>query len=163
MNLINRVDKIWSEIEKGILGITTIIMSILLVGNALSRYLLNKSWGFTEEIGQHALIILTFMGIGYATRAGTHIEMSGFYDLLNKKYKRIVKLVVSIITAFIMLVCAYIGLKYVIHLREIEQVTPILRMPFYLIMTVVPLGFFIAFIRYVTEFFQTIVNWGYNK
>src|SRR5690625_460045 len=140
MDVLRKIDKLWSEIEKGILSITTIAMSIMLIGNALSRYLFSKSWGFTEEIGQLAVIVMTFMGIGYAARKSMHIEMSGFFDLLPKKYQRYLKIFINIGTAIVMLICAYFGFQYVIHLFEIGEVTTILRFPVYLVMIVVPLG-----------------------
>src|SRR5690625_7595927 len=82
MKIIATIDKVWEEIEKAILSLTTIAMSLMLVGNALSRYFLNKSWAFTEEVGKMGVIVLTFMGLGYAARKKMHIEMSGFFDLM---------------------------------------------------------------------------------
>ena len=34
-------------------------MAIMLVGNALSRSIFNRSWSFTEEIGQLLVVIVT--------------------------------------------------------------------------------------------------------
>src|SRR5690625_4462238 len=109
-------------------------MSIMLVGNALSRYLFSKSWGFTEEIGQLSVVVLTFMGIGYAARKGMHIEMSGFFDMLSEKYQRILRIIINFVTAIIMLICTYLSFQYVIHLYEIGEVTTILRFPLYIVM-----------------------------
>ena len=158
MDVLRKIDEIWANVEKGILSITTIAMSIMLIGNALSRYLLNKSWGFTEEIGQLAVIVMTFMGLGYAARKGTHIEMSGFFDLLPEKYQRYLKVIITFFTAIIMLICTYFGFKYVHHLFVIGEVTTILRLPVYTVMIVVPIGFFLAFARYVTNFFIILKN-----
>lgn len=153
-----RIDRAWSAIERGVLSITVLAMSAMLVGNALSRYLFSKSWGFTEEIGQLSVIVMTFMGIGYAARKSMHIEMSGFYDLLPEKIQRYLKMFINLITAIVMLICSYLGFKYVSHLFDIGQVTTILRLPLYTVMAVVPLGFLLAFIRYLTDFIKMIVN-----
>src|SRR5690625_7842702 len=98
MNFFQRVDRIWEAIEKGILSITTILMSIMLVSNAISRYFFNKSWPFTEEIGKMGIIVLTFMGLGYAARKSMHIEMSGFYDLMPKKIKRYLGIFINLVS-----------------------------------------------------------------
>lgn len=158
MDILKKLENVWSEVERGVLSITVILMSIMLVGNALSRYLFSKSWGFTEEIGQLSVVVLTFMGIGYAARKGMHIEMSGFYDMMSEKYQRIVKIIINLVTAIIMLVCTYLSYQYVNHLFEIGQVTTILRLPLYLVMIVVPLGFLLAFIRYLVDFIQITFN-----
>ena len=152
MNFLQRVDRIWEAIEKGILSITTILMSIMLVSNALSRYFFNKSWPFTEEIGTMGIIILTFMGLGYAARQHMHIEMSGVYDLLPPKFKYALDLIINFGSFLVLLFCAYISFQYVQHLHNIGQVSTILRLPLYLTMAVIPLGFLIASIRFITNF-----------
>ncbi|WP_158599068.1 TRAP transporter small permease [Planococcus salinus] len=158
MNVFDRIDRVWSKIEMTVLSVTTILMSLMLVGNAVSRYFFSRSWGFSEEIGQLAIVVLTFMGIGYAARKGMHIEMSGFFDLLPKKFQRILRLFIDIVSAAVMIFVSYLAFQYVAHLQEIGQVTTILRMPVYLVMAVVPLGFFIAFLRYLTDFIVNITG-----
>lgn len=153
MKIIATIDKVWEEIEKAILSLTTIAMSLMLVGNALSRYFLNKSWAFTEEVGKMGVIVLTFMGLGYAARKKMHIEMSGFFDLMPFKMQRIVGMGVHFISAIVLLYCAYLGLEYVQHLQKLGQVSTILRVPLSVTMFVVPLGFFLSGIRYFVDLF----------
>lgn len=152
MKALKKVDKIWTEIEKGILSITTIFVSLLLVLNALSRYFLNNSWGFSEEIGKMGVIILTFMGLGYAVREHMHIEMSGLYDLLPPKFKYGLDLLINLGSFLVLGLCAYLGLQYVIHLYDLGQVSTILRWPLYLTMSVIPLGFFLGALRFLIGF-----------
>lgn len=152
MNFLTRLDRIWESIERGVLSITTILMSVMLVSNALSRYFLNKSWPFTEEIGKMGIIVLTFMGLGYAARQHMHIEMSGFYDLLPPKFKYVLDLIINSGSFIVLLVCAYLSWKYVMHLHTLGQVSTILRMPLYIYMSVIPIGFFLASIRFLTNF-----------
>lgn len=150
--LYKKIDLVWTEIEKGILSITTIAMSLLLVSNALSRYFFNKSWGFSEEIGKMGIIVLTFMGLGYAVRQHMHIEMSGLYDLLPPKYKYVFDLIINFGSFLVLALCTYLGYKYVIHLYDLGQVSTILRLPLYLSMSVIPIGFFLASLRFLIEF-----------
>lgn len=152
MKMLKAIDSIWEEIEKGILSITTILMSFMLVGNAVSRYFFNKSWAFTEEVGKMGIIVLTFMGLGYAARKKMHIEMSGLFDMMPFKMQRIVGMSVHFISAIVLFYCMYLALKYVQHLHTLGQVSTILRVPLYITMSVVPLGFFLAGIRYLVDF-----------
>lgn len=152
MKVLKKIDHIWEEIEKGILSITTILMSFMLVGNAISRYFFNKSWAFTEEVGKMGIIVLTFMGLGYAARKKMHIEMSGFFDMMPFKMQRIVGMSVHFISSVVLFYCMYLALQYVQHLHTLGQVSTILRVPLYITMSVVPLGFFLAGIRYLVDF-----------
>lgn len=151
MRMFIAIDKVWEEIEKAILSLTTIAMSLMLVGNALSRYFLNRSWAFTEEIGKTGVIVLTFMGLGYAARKKMHIEMSGVFDMLPFKAQRVIGMGVHFISAIVLGYCAYLGIIYVQHLHTLGQVSTILRFPLYITMSVVPIGFFLASLRYFID------------
>lgn len=152
MKVLQTIDKIWNEIEKGILSITTILVSLLLISNAISRYFFNKSFGFSEELGKFGIVILTFMGLGYAARHHMHIEMSGVYDQLPGKFKYVVDLIINFGSFLVLGFCAYLGIQYVTHLYELGQVSTILRWPLYLTMSVIPLGFFLGALRFLIEF-----------
>lgn len=156
MEILQKIEKSWGYLERGILSLTTILMSVMLIGNALSRYIFSKSWGFTEEIGQLAIVVLTFMGLGYAARKSMHIEMSGFFDLLPMKYRRLLRLFINFVTAVILVFVTYLSFQYVFHLQDIGQVTPILRLPIYTVMFAVPIGFLFAFISYVIDFIKVV-------
>lgn len=158
LRVLRTIDSIWEKIERGILSITTILMSLMLVGNAISRYFFNKSWPFTEEIGKMGILVLTFMGLGYAARKSMHIEMSGFYDLMPKKIQRILGIFINLISALVLILCTYLAIQYVEHLYTINQVSTILRLPLYLTMMVIPIGFFLASIRYFVDFGKRIAE-----
>lgn len=158
MRALRAVDNALEKVEAGILSITTILMSLMLVSNAISRYFFNKSWPFTEEIGKWGIIVMTFMGLGYAARKAMHIEMSGFYDLLPKKAQRILGVFVNLITALVLIFCTYLAIQYVQHLHNTGQVTTILRWPLYLTMMVIPIGFFLASVRYFIDFGKRIAE-----
>lgn len=158
MEVLRLIDRIWAGIERFILSVTTILMSMMLVGNAVSRYFFNKSWPFTEEVGKMGVLVLTFMGLGYAARKGMHIEMSGFYDLLNEKLKRILRIFINLVSFIILAICTYLAIKYVQHMYELNQVSTILRWPMYIVTSVIPIGFFLVTIRYFIDFILVILN-----
>lgn len=80
MKIIKKIDNIIGKIEEYILIIGIIGMSLLLFGNVFSRVVLNNSWSFAEEIGQMLVVLVTFMGLGYAVRKGRYINMTSIYD-----------------------------------------------------------------------------------
>jgi len=68
------------------------------------------------------------------------------------KMQRVVGMSVHFISAIVLLYCTYLALQYVQHLHALSQVSTILRMPLYMTMSVVPLGFFLAGLRYLIDF-----------
>src|SRR5699024_10786627 len=141
-----------------ILSLTVISMSLMLIGNAISRYFLNRSWAFTEEVGKISVVVLTFIGIGYAARKSMHIEMSGFFDMMSERWQRYVSMLIQLGSALVLAILTYLSFQYVHHLYVLGQVTTILRFPLYITMLVIPLGFLFGVIRYVVDFVKTIVN-----
>lgn len=152
MNVLQIIDKIWTSIEMMILSVTTILMSILLMGNAVSRFAFNHSWAFTEEVGQIALVVMTFGGISYAARHAKHIKMDGLFEAFPERIQKLLSIFISFVTAGVMLFVAYLSLQYVLYVHELGEVTTVLRIPVYITMSIVPIGFFLAFIRYFVDF-----------
>lgn len=158
IRILQRIDFVWEKIEQAILSLTVISMSLMLIGNALSRYFFNRSWAFTEEVGKISVVVLTFIGIGYAARKSMHIEMSGFFDMMSERWQRYISMLIQLGSALVLAILTYLSFRYVHHLYVLGQVTTILRFPLYLTMLVIPLGFLFGVIRYVVDFVKTIVN-----
>lgn len=158
IRILRKIDAVWEAIERAILSLTVIGMSLMLIGNALSRSFLNKSWAFTEEVGKISVIVLTFIGIGYAARKSMHIEMSGFYDMMSKRWQRYLSLIIQSGSALVLGFLTYLSFQYVHDLYVSGRVTTILRYPMYITMSVIPIGFLFGTIRYVIDFIKTIVN-----
>lgn len=150
------IDKIVEKIEETILGYSVLLMAFILIGSVLSRTLLNSSWTFAEEVGQTLTIIVTFLGIGYAAKKAKHITMSAVFDLMNEKGKKLFQLITSSVTSLCLFYLTYLGVKYTIKVFQLGRVTPSLRIPMYLIMASVPLGFLLGAIEYARTFIKNI-------
>ena len=150
------LDKIVEKIEEAILGYSVLLMAFVLIGSVLSRTLFNSSWTFAEEVGQTLTIVVTFLGIGYAAKKAKHITMSAIFDLVNVKGKRVFQLVTTSVTSLCLFYLTYLGVQYTIKVFQLGRVTPSLRIPMYLIMASVPLGFFFGAVEYARTFVKNI-------
>ncbi|HYE82347.1 MAG TPA: TRAP transporter small permease [Clostridia bacterium] len=149
-------DRIVEKVEEAILGYSVLLMAFILIGSVLSRTLLNSSWTFAEEVGQTLTIVVTFLGIGYAAKKAKHITMSAIFDLMGVKGKKVFQLVISSVTSLCLFYLTYLGLKYTIKVFQLGRVTPALRIPMYLIMASVPLGFFLGAVEYGRTFIKNM-------
>lgn len=145
-----------ARIEEFILSYAVIIMAIILIGNVISRSVFNRSWTFAEETGSHLIIVTTFLGISYAARKGRHIRMSAFFDLLPYRLQKIFILFISLFTALVLFYLAYLSLQYTITVYSMGRITAALRLPAYIIVAVVPLGFSLGGIQYLINFILNI-------
>lgn len=155
MNFINRLDKVVCKIQELILGGSVLVMSVILILNVFARALGN-SLSFAEELGQFALIFITFIGTSYAARAGRHIRMTGVTDLLPNKIKKIIIIIVSLITGAIMFYLAYYSINYVQKMQQLGTVSIALRVPLYLIYIAAPVGFILTGIEYFLNVLKNI-------
>lgn len=142
--------------EEFILAYSVILMAIVLVGSVISRKVFNYSWTSAEEVGQTLTLIVTFLGIGYAAKKAKHITMSALYDQVSNRYKKILTIIITGGTSLAMFYICYYGVLYTLNLHELGRVSPSLRIPMYLIIAVVPLGFFLGAVEYGRTFLKNL-------
>ena len=89
----------------------------------------NQSIYFSEELNEFLIVIVTFMGLGYATRKGIHIRMSAIYDALPIKIRKGLMVVIAATTAVVMGVLAWYAFEYVQKVASRGRITPALQLP----------------------------------
>ena len=141
----------WIVLSWGVL-----IMAANSIANVIGRFVFGQSIYFSMELNQFLMILITFMGLGYAARQGRHIRMSAVYDQLPDAGRKVLMIVIAAVTSAVMFVLAYYAFSYVHRIWELEKVTPSLRMPLWLTYVWVPLGFIITGIQYALTVFQNL-------
>lgn len=150
------LDRIMDRLEEIILSYSIILMSILLILNVFFRVVLNNSLTFAEETGQFLVIVNTFMGISYCAKKARHINMSAIFDLMPMRIKKIFILIIHSGTSVMMFYLAYLATRYIYGIYLIGRVSPALRIPMWLFLIFVPLGFFTAGIQYARNFVKNV-------
>lgn len=145
---LNAVDKAIAKFETIILAYGIILMAVNSIANVIGRFVIGQSIYFSPELNQFLIVLVTFVGLGYATRQGRHIRMSAFYDQLSDRHRKILMIVIALVTGIIMFVLAYYSYLYVSRVARLGKVTPALQVPLYLTYVWVPIGFVITGIQY---------------
>lgn len=156
MEFIKKLDRFVMKVETFILSYAIIIITFMVVGNVISRALIGKGWSFSAEVSQFAVIIATFMGISYAARKGRHIRMSAFFDLAPKPIKKLLAIVISFVTAVVLLVLAYYSLLYAVWIKDMGRVTTALQVPAYFMVTFIPLGLTLGAVQFLRNLWINI-------
>ncbi|GAA0591713.1 TRAP transporter small permease [Caenispirillum bisanense] len=142
------LDRILAKVESFILAYGILAMFLNTISNVVSRYIFGQSLYFSEELNQFLIVLVTFVGLGYATRRGRHIRMSAFYDQLGDRARKGLMIVIAAVTGAVMFWLAWVSLEYVMSVATSRRVTPALQVPLYLTYVWVPFGFFLTGIQY---------------
>jgi TRAP-type C4-dicarboxylate transport system permease small subunit len=143
------LDDVISRFEAVVLGVGVLVMATVSVANVIGRFAFGHSLFFVEELNQFLIVLITFVGIGYAARKGRHIRMSAIYDSLPDRWRKALMVAIALITAAAMFVLAYYAYIYVDKVAATGRVAPSLRVPIYLTLLWVPVGFAITGIQYL--------------
>ncbi len=146
---LNLVDGGIARFEALVLAYGIILMAVNSIANVVGRFALGQSIYFSEELNQFLIVLVTFVGLGYAARKGRHIRMSAIYDQLTDAQRKILMIVIAALTSLVMFVLAWYSYRYVADVASQGRVTPSLQIPLYWTYIWVPIGFAITGIQYL--------------
>ena len=146
---LGKIDTVIGRIEVWILSWGIILMAVNTIANVFGRYVFSQSIYFSEELNEFLIVIVTFMGLGYATRKGIHIRMSAIYDALPIKVRKGLMVVIAATTAVVMGILAWYALEYVQKVASRGRITPALQMPLYLTYIWVVVGLTLTSFQYL--------------
>lgn len=149
IRILNLVDRTLETFERYVLGYGIILMALNTIANVFGRNLLGQSIYFSEELNQFLIVLVTWVGLGYASRKGRHIRMSAVYDQLGHGPQKALMIVMAAVTGCVMLALAYYSMIYIGGLIDRGTVTPALRVPLWITYLWVPIGFVITGIQYL--------------
>lgn len=146
---LNLLDGGIARFEAIVLAYGIILMAVNSIANVIGRFVFNRSLYFAEELNQFLIVLVTFVGLGYAARKGRHIRMSAVYDQLGDRMRKWLMIVIAALTSVVMFVLAYYSYRYVSDVARLGTLTPSLRIPLYWTYVWVPVGFVITGIQYL--------------
>ena len=150
------LDMVLARLEAGILGLGVLLMAVNTVANVVSRFALGSSIAVSGEINRILIVMITFAGIGYAARHGRHIRMSAIYDAFPVYGRKILMIIIALVTSAAMFFLMYYSIEYITTLYQRGRVLPAMGLPIWWIYLWVPLGFAITGIQYLLTAIKNI-------
>jgi len=119
---------------KKILRTASVIAAVLMVGCMLigifSRYVLDSSVAWAEEIALLAFAWMTFLTAAAAIEDDSHVKINALTDLFPKTVQKILEVAIWMMAALIGAYMVYTGLEYVAF--TFGQKSPAVRYPSWL-------------------------------
>ena len=124
-----------------------------------TRYALNDSASWTEEIARYLLICTVFMGISSATRRTRHIHVDFLYRLVPAKHARVLSTLIDVLRIGFFGIAVGLTIQMMTRMTNLQMT--IIDLPMNIIYAMCAVGFAAATVRAVQV---AIENWkrGYS-
>ena len=135
--LFNKVYRIMEIILVSIFG----LLVIDVLGQVFSRYILNTSFAFTEELARFSSIWLSVLGAAYLNGKREHLSMDFLYQKFSGSTKKKVLLFIELcIFLFALIVMVIGGFNLVYTTLHLGQLSGTLRIPLGYIYAILPVS-----------------------
>lgn len=156
--ILGKIDILISKIEAVMLAVGVLLMAANTIANVIGRFIFQNSIFFSEELNRILIIMITFAGISYAARHGRHIRMSAIYDTLPPKPRKILMIIITLVTAVFMFGLAYYAFTFILTQAGRGRVLPSLQIPVWITLIWVPVGFFMTGMQYTLTAVKNIIS-----
>lgn len=123
------------------------VLAVVVFVQFFTRYVLNDSIAWTEEVARYLLVAVTFLGATIAVRKNTHIHVEFFYRYLPRPLSRGAASVVDAVRILFLAYFAYLSWK-VLQLMGNQRMASV-DLPMGLLYWVVLIGFVAMTVRAV--------------
>lgn len=134
----NKVFNIFFSIYKFILISLTIIMFVIVGSNVFSRFVLNSSLGWADELSRFIFIWISFLGAVFAYGTDDHVGLNFVIAKIpSAKIQNIVNIISDVLIMSVLAIITYYG--YIVA-TSATNVSPALYIPMTLVYSVVPVS-----------------------
>jgi len=113
-------------------------MTLIVVVQVFSRYVLNHSLFWSEELARYLLVWLTFMGTSVAYHKGVHPGVDVCFTRFSPWWQRVATVGIHMVSLLLFGVMVVKGAAFAWFVRL--QISPALSLPKWMIMGIVPLA-----------------------
>ena len=148
MKLLQWLDE---HIERAILIFITSLMLAMLGTAIFSRYVINISISWAEEVSIFGMVYMTYFGASYAAKYRRHIRISIFRDMCSQKTRCLIDILCNIAFAVFMLLLAYGSWRMTMLAYETGQKASASGIPRFLAIGSLPIAFMLTVIRLLVD------------
>ena len=123
------------------------VMSLFAFINVISRYVVNLSLNFTEELNVYFFVWLAFFGSAWAAREGSHMSVSLIYDLFPKLGRKCIYILNQSISIALFLALGYCGILEIMDEIALNATTETIVVPVWWFTSSIPIGSALFIIR----------------
>ena len=155
--LLTVVKKWMTRLLSGIATILLSVMTLLVLYQVFTRYVLNSPAAFTEELVRYFLIWTGFIGAAYAFITREHMCLVLFRDSLSPQKKRILMIAIdALILVFATFVITVGGFK--LSLSAIKVFSALLVIPRSLVYAMAPISGLFIIVAQIINIYEDVTG-----
>lgn len=120
------------------LFVMTSVIAFQVFVRIFAKYLDFPLPSWTEELARYLMIWLVFIGASLAVRYSSLIGVEVMPQSLSSKNRKIVKIVVNLVSMIFYLILIIVGFKFIYHVSS--QLSPSMRIPMWIPYSAIPVG-----------------------
>lgn len=117
------------RLEEGALVLTFAVMTVVAFVNVITRYLVQYSLAFTEEIVVSLFVWLTLLGTAVAFREGSHLAFTYLVERAPRPVRRLSVAVTTALTVALFALLLYFGVGQIDNERLMGTTSEALAIP----------------------------------
>lgn len=134
------------------------LISLVLGFQVFMRYIMHASLGWSEELARYCFVWLVFMGISFGAREMRHIKIDAGLFCFPKFLRKYVVIIGEVLFLIFSIWIAYLSIGLVEKQIMIEQLSPAMRIPMWVVYSAPLVGFTLTSIRVVQAIVYTVKN-----
>ena len=139
-----------------IAGISLVILIIVTFGGVIMRYFLGNPIIWGEEVQLLCFVWTVFFGAGAAFRTGSHVAIDVVVDMFPNKIKRTIEIMGYFVVVIVLLFLLYHSLPLINQLAVTGRTTNILKIPYSIIYSSLPIGCILMIINYTLVMYKLL-------
>ena len=144
----NKALKYLLNIDLLMAGISLVALIIATFSGVIMRYFFNNPYTWLEEFQLWSFLWLVFFGSGAAFRSGSHVAIDIIVDLMPPMLKKAVEVFAYIVVIVVLSYFTFHGSNLVGQMAATGRTTNILKIPYPIIYSALPIGCVLMMINY---------------
>jgi TRAP-type C4-dicarboxylate transport system permease small subunit len=148
MKILRRAVKVLEKAEDSIVILSVALALILCCIQVIARYVFNYPLSWPEELGRYLIILIVYVGASIALRKKSHIAVDIIPTFFPSSRNILAYLATISGIVFSLLIIIY-GMKFVRSLMISGQIAITLKIPIFIVYSVLPLGGVLLLLHYI--------------
>lgn len=146
-----KINQYLNKILEIILIILMVFLTLCIIWQVISRYILNEPSTITEELSRFLMIYTCLLGSSYALGKKKHLSIDLIFSYISLENRKKLNTLLNVIMVIFSIVIIYGGTKLTINTFESLQTSPALQIKMGYIYMIIPISFMIILYYSIQE------------